>query len=259
MKIVSWNINGIRAVVRKGLIDFMNHGNADIYCFQEIKISQKDIDIIMPVIDDMLENKYEFHWFPAQKSGYSGVMTCTKIMPRLVIKGIQYEEFDNEGRAITLEMDDFYLVNCYFPNTQRGLERMEYKLRYNQILGDYADELRKKKPVIITGDFNVAHKEIDLKNPKQNEKNAGYTIEERNSFDTFLKRGYIDTFREFEKGPDFYTWWAYFANSRARNIGWRIDYFVVSDDLKDKLISSKIYKDVMGSDHCPIELEFITK
>ncbi len=255
MKLISWNVNGIRAAYKKGLLDFMNESNADIYCFQEIKISQKDIDILLPALTDGLKEKYEFYWYPAQKSGYSGTLTCTKKKASDHVKGVDHEAFDNEGRVLTIEMDDFYIINTYFPNSKPNLARIDFKLEFNEKIGKYCDKLTKKKPVIITGDFNVAHKEIDIARPKTNHHSAGFTDEERQSFTKFLDRGYIDTYREFVEEGGHYTWWSYFGNARAKNVGWRIDYFVASESIKKNLVGAKIYPEVTGSDHCPIELD----
>lgn len=247
MKIISWNVNGINSCVSKGLVDFMKRENAEIYCFQEVKATKEK----MP---NIVQGYHEFHSH-AHKKGYSGVSTFSKPKPLGVIEGIGDHIFDNEGRAITLEFEDYFLANVYFPHSHRELKRLEYKLGFNNKFLEFCKELEKKKPVIIASDFNVAHREIDLKNPKSNEKNAGFTIEERNWFDYFLKSGFLDVFREFVKEGENYTWWSYMHDARRRNIGWRIDYFVVSEKLKDRLITSRILKDTLGSDHCPISLE----
>ncbi|MEK6800437.1 MAG: exodeoxyribonuclease III [Nanoarchaeota archaeon] len=246
MKIISWNVNGINACITKGLLDFMKEENADIYCFQEVKATKEKIPKI--------EGYHEFHSH-AQKKGYSGVSIFSKIKPLSIIEGIGKEIFDSEGRTITLEFEDFFVINIYFPHAHRELKRLDFKLKFNKDFLVFCKKLEKTKPVIIASDFNVAHKSIDLTNAKSNEKNAGFTIEERNWFDSFLEEGYIDTFREFVKEGGHYTWWAYFNNARERNIGWRIDYFVLSKSLKNKLQNSIILKDVLGSDHCPISLE----
>ncbi|MBW3022766.1 exodeoxyribonuclease III [Candidatus Woesearchaeota archaeon] len=244
MKIISWNVAGINACIRKGLLEFIRKQNADVYCFQEVKSSPKELS-------DKLKNYNEF-WFPAKKKGYSGTLIYSKQKPKSVKKGIGA---DNEGRVITLEFPKFYLINAYFPHAHRKLTRLDFKLKFNRKFQSYCEKIKKKKPVIIAADFNVAHKEIDLANPKQNQKNAGFTIQERNWFDNFLKKGYIDTFRQFTKEGGHYTWWTYMFDARKRNIGWRIDYFVVTKNLKNKVKSSKILKNVMGSDHAPIKLE----
>lgn len=245
MKIISWNVNGINAAIKKGLFEFMKKEDADIYCFQEIKISPKKTPLIPG---------YESFWNPSKRNGYSGTAIFSKIKPLSVKKGIDVDEFDKEGRVITLEFKNFFLVNAYFPHSSRDLSRFDFKLNFNKNFLRFCEKLGKQKSIIIASDFNVAHKEIDLANPKQNEKNAGYTIEERNWFDGFLKKGYIDTFREFDSEGGNYTWWTYRFHARERNIGWRVDYFIISKDLKKKLVSSEILSKVMGSDHCPIRL-----
>jgi len=250
MKIVSWNIAGINACVKKGLIGFMKEENADIYCFQEVKASKENFP-------KELENLKDYNIFNvfANKKGYSGVSIISKIKPLKVIKGLGKEEFDKEGRVLTLEFDKYYLINVYFPHSNRELIRLDFKLNFNKEFLEFCNKLEKDKPLVIASDFNVAHQEVDLKNPKQNIKNAGFTQQERDWFDAFLKQGFIDTFREFNKNGENYTWWAYRNNLRERNVGWRIDYFIISKKLKDNLIKSEILKDVLGSDHCPILLE----
>ena len=250
MKITSWNVNGIRAVLNKDFIKSLEEIDADIVCLQEIKANQEQVEHEI----EKLGYKFEY-WFSAEKKGYSGVATFSKIEPMSVTKGIGEKEFDDEGRVLTLEFKDFYLLNIYFPNAQPELKRIDFKIEFDKAIEHYVKKLEKKKPVILTGDFNVAHEEIDLKNPKANEKNAGFSPLERKWFDSFLKEGYVDTFRQFEKGGGHYTWWTYRFNARANNIGWRIDYFVVSQILKEKVISSKILNHIHGSDHCPISLE----
>lgn len=247
MKIISWNVNGINACVNKGLINFMNNENAEIYCFQEVKATKEKIP-------KLPENFQEFHIY-AQKKGYSGVSIFSKIKPLSIIEGIGNHLFDSEGRVLTLEFDDFFLINAYFPHSHRELKRLNFKLEFNEQFLNFCKELEKNKPVIIASDFNVAHKEIDLAHPKNNQGNAGFTEEEREWFDNLINEGFIDTFREFTKETGHYTWWPYMNNLRERNIGWRIDYFVISRYLKNKIIKSAILKDVLGSDHCPISLE----
>ena len=252
MRIISWNVNGIRAAIKNGFMDFLNSKNADIFCLQEIKISKDDIT-------DELRNigkskKYTTHWLSAEKKGYSGVAVIYKESPISIKEGID-SKFDKEGRVLTLEYEKLYLVNLYAPNSQRGLLRLNDKIDFNSIFLKYCESLRKTKPVVITGDFNVAHKEIDLKNPKENENNAGYTIEERNSFQKLLDAGYLDCFRLFNNKEGQYTWWTYRFSARARNIGWRIDYFLADKRIKDKIKSCEILNKVLGSDHCPISLE----
>jgi len=250
MKIISWNVAGINACIKKGLIEFIKKENADIYCFQEVKASQENF----PKELENLEGYSIFNVF-ANKKGYSGVSILSKTNPLKVIKGLGKEDFDNEGRVLALEFDQFYLINAYFPHSNRELLRLDFKLNFNKEFLEFCNQLEKSKPVVIASDFNVAHQEIDLKNPKQNKKNAGFTSQEREWFDAFIKKGFIDTFREFNKDGGNYTWWAYRNKLRERNVGWRIDYFIISKKLKDNLIKSEILKDVFGSDHCPILLE----
>lgn len=247
-KMISWNVNGLRAIYKKGFVDIFNEINADIFCIQETKLQEGQIDLSFP--------GYEMYWNYAEKKGYSGTAIFTKIKPILVTKGIGIEEHDKEGRVITLEFEDYYLVTVYTPNSQTELKRLDYRMKWEKDFKAYIKELEKKKPVVICGDLNVAHKEIDLKNPKTNRKNAGFTDEERKKFTELLNDGFIDTFRYFypnEEGK--YSWWSYRFSAREKNAGWRIDYFCVSDCLKDKIEDAKILTDVMGSDHCPIELD----
>lgn len=267
MTIVSWNINGIRAVIKKGFIDFVKQENPDILCLQEIKINHKHSDIRK----NMRILGYADYWNFAKKPGYSGTAVFTKIKPISVssiqnqvssIKNTKYQIlntnfFGNEGRVLTLEFDKFCLINAYFPHTRRGLERLDFKLEFNEKFLEFSHKLYviSHKPIIIAGDLNVAHKEIDLANPKENQKNAGFLPQERAWMDKLLASGYTDTFRQFTKEGGHYTWWSHWANARARNIGWRIDYFIVSQDLKRNLKSSTILPQVMGSDHCPIAME----
>lgn len=247
MKIISWNVNGVNACISKGLLDFMKKEDADVYCFQEMKATKEKLP-------KLLEEYHEYHYH-AEKKGYSGVSVFSKIKPYAVIEGMGNDKFDKEGRVISLEFEEFFLINVYFPHSNRLLERLDFKLEFNKVFLEFCKQLEKIKPVVIASDFNVAHKEIDLTNFKSNEKNAGFTIEERNWFDSFLKEGFIDSFREFVKETGHYTWWSYMHNARERNIGWRIDYFVISKSLRSKLKESKILKDVIGSDHCPIMLK----
>jgi exodeoxyribonuclease-3 len=244
MKLVSWNVAGLRACIAKGCLDFIKNEKADIYCFQEVK--SEDVPFI---------EGYETFNVPAKKKGYSGILVYTKHKPISTQIGIGVKEFDDEGRVIALEFEHFYFIGVYFPHSARDLSRLNFKLRFNKTFAEFCKKLEKKKPLVLAGDFNVAHRDIDLANPKQNMKNAGFTPQERLWFDDFLKLGYVDTFREFVKEPGNYTWWTYRFNARKRNIGWRIDYFVISEDLKNKVKNSKILKDVVGSDHCPISLE----
>ena len=249
IRLLSWNVNGIRAVLRKGFLDFLNNEKHDIVCLQELK-AQEDT---MP--KEIKNQNYFMDFSYAKKKGYSGVGILSKIKPLSIIKGLGIEKFDDEGRCITFEFEDFYLVNAYFPNSQRGLARLDYKIEFDNEFLSFVNELQKKKPVVFTGDLNVAHTEIDLKNPKSNENNPGFYIDERKWFDKVVDQGYIDTFRYFNKEPGHYTWWSYMFNARAKDIGWRIDYFVTSPSLEDNLSKAEILKNQMGSDHCPIALE----
>lgn len=247
MKIISWNVNGIRACLDKNFMDFFNEANADIFCINESKVQEGQVELTLP--------DYNQYWNYAEKKGYSGVAVFTKIKPLNVTYGIGIDEHDHEGRVITLEFTNFYLVSVYVPNSRQELERLPYRMKWEDDFLSYIDSLNEKKPVIYCGDLNVAHEEIDLKNPKTNHKNAGFTDEERAKFSTVLSHGYIDTFRYFYPDKtDIYSWWSYRFKSREKNAGWRIDYFVVSERLKDKLVSADIKCDVMGSDHCPVEL-----
>lgn len=247
MKFISWNVNGLRAVLKKGFMDSFNELDADIFALQEIKLSEGQLDLELP--------GYYTYYNYAEKKGYSGTAVFTKIEPLNVTYGIGIEEHDHEGRVITCEFDDFYFVTVYTPNSKRGLERLDYRMVWEDAFREYLNELRGKKGVVVCGDLNVAHKEIDLKNPSSNRKNAGFTDEERGKFTELLENGYIDTFRYFYPDKtDEYSWWSYFAKSRERNIGWRIDYFVVSSDMEKRLEGAGIHQNIMGSDHCPVEL-----
>jgi exodeoxyribonuclease-3 len=250
MKLVSWNVNGIRACLRKGFLEYFNEVNADIFCIQETKLQEGLVSLDL--------EEYTQYWNYAVKKGYSGTAIFTKKKPLTVSYDVNIvgQEVENEGRVITLEFEEFYLVNVYTPNSQRDLARLEYRLVWEECFQKYLKELDALKPVILCGDLNVAHKEIDLKNPKSNRKNSGFTEEEREKMTKLLESGFIDTFRFFylEK-QNAYTWWSYMMNVRERNIGWRIDYFIVSDRFKDLLIDSQIHSDIMGSDHCPVVLE----
>lgn len=242
-------MNGIRACMKKGLLDFIRQENADIYCFQETK-SSPDIGDIAPL--ELTD--YQQFWHHADKRGYSGTMMMTRIEPASAFRGIDRKGFDQEGRTITLELDDFFLVNVYFPNAARELARLDFKLEFNRRFVRFIQNLRKKKPVILTGDFNVSHKEIDIARPKENRGHAGFTDQERVWLDRLLKKGYVDTFRKFTQEGGHYTWWSYLHNARSKNIGWRLDYFVISEELLPKLKRSDILSDVLGSDHCPVRL-----
>lgn len=248
MKMISWNVNGLRAVVKKGFKEFFEAADADIFCLQEIKLQQGQIEMDLP--------GYHLYWNYAEKKGYSGTAIFSKYEPLSVRYGIDHANHESEGRAITLEFEDFYLVNVYTPNSQHGLLRLDFRLEWEEAVLDYVKGLDSRKPVILCGDLNVAHQEIDLKNPKANLKNSGFTPEERGKMTEFLASGFTDSFRYFH--PDLsgaYTWWSYRTNCRPRNIGWRIDYFIVSDRLAPEMKQAKIHKDILGSDHCPIELE----
>ena len=252
MKLISWNVNGLRAVINKGFKDFYNTINADIICLQETKMQQDQISID---INEMFKDRYVY-WNSAEKKGYSGTVVISKIKPINVTYGIGKEEHDKEGRIITLEFDKFYLVNCYTPNSKRGLERLDYRMEWEDEIRNYLLNLNKIKPVIYCGDLNVAHNEIDLKNPSSNHHNAGFSDEERSKMTELLNAGFIDTFRY--KYPDktgAYSWWSYMFHARENNAGWRIDYFIVSDSIKDRIEDAKILSEVMGSDHCPVELD----
>lgn len=248
MKLISWNVNGLRACVGKGFLDFFEKENADVFCIQETKLQEGQIELELP--------GYFQYFNSAEKKGYSGTAVFAKREPLQVTRGIGMEEHDKEGRVLTLEYEDFYLVTVYTPNSQRELTRLSYRMQWEQDFLAYLKGLEEKKPVIFCGDLNVAHKEIDLKNPSTNHKNAGFTDEERRKFTELLEAGFIDTFRYFY--PDVtgvYSWWSYMFQARAKNAGWRIDYFVVSECLKERLVDAKIHTDVLGSDHCPVELD----
>ncbi|MGE4272357.1 MAG: exodeoxyribonuclease III [Desulfitobacterium sp.] len=248
MKLISWNVNGIRACLNKGFMDFFEKEQADIFCLQETKIQADQVPF-------QLEG-YHQYWNYAQKKGYSGTAVFTKQEPLQVTYGIGKEEHDQEGRVITLEFGTFYLVTVYTPNSQKELARLTYRMTWEEEFLAYLKSLEKTKPVIFCGDLNVAHTEIDLKNPKTNRKNAGFSDEERARFTELLENGFIDTFRYFYPDKtEAYTWWSYMFNARANNAGWRIDYFCVSETLKDHLKDALIYSEVMGSDHCPVGLE----
>ncbi len=251
MKFASWNVNGLRAVEKKGFIDIVNELDADIVALQEIKGMPEQFS-------DSLKNipGYSSFFFPAQRKGYAGVAIYSRLKPLKVHYGIGIEDHDAEGRILTLEFEDFFLVNAYFPNSQHGLARLDYKIRFNNDLLAYTNDLAKQKSVLLCGDYNVAHKEIDLANPKQNEKNPGFTREERHWMDSFLAAGYTDTFRMFNQKPEQYSWWSYRFNARARNIGWRIDYFCVDTKSKSRVKNAEIKADIMGSDHCPVLVEW---
>lgn len=248
MKLISWNVNGIKSVLKKGFLDFVQRENPDVLCLQETK-SPKDA----PALD---LPGYGQHWNNAPRPGYSGTAVLTKIKPLNVTDGIGIAKHDREGRVITAAFKDFFLVNVYVPNAKRGLERLPYRTReWDVDFLKYLKKIEKEKPVVFCGDLNVAHAEIDLANPKGNVKNHGFTPEERAGFDNIVKAGFIDTFREFEKGGGHYTWWSQMGGCRGRNIGWRIDYFLISPPLRKRLKRAFILKDVTGSDHCPVGVE----
>lgn len=247
MKIISWNVAGIRACLKKGLADFFYDVDADIFCMQEVKALEEQFDF--------RPEGYKMYLFPAVRKGYSGTLIYSRVDIISVVYGIGDSEYDDEGRNITLEFPDFYLVNCYVPNVKRSLERMDSRMRYEDLFLKYIKKLEKKKPVVFCGDMNVAHEEIDIFNVKSNIGNAGFTYEERGKFTDLLAAGFVDTFRYFYPEKEgAYTWWSYMKGVREKNIGWRIDYFVVSRSFISKVKDSLIYKDVMGSDHCPIGL-----
>ena len=252
MKLISWNVNGLRAVINKGFKDFFNNIDAGVFCIQETKMQEEQID---NNINEIFK-EYNTYWNSAEKKGYSGTAVFSKVKPLNVTYGIGVPEHDKEGRIITLEFDNFYLVNCYTPNSKRELERLDYRMIWEDEIRKYLIQLNKIKPVVMCGDLNVAHEEIDLKNPKTNRKNAGFTDEERNKMTELLNAGFTDTFRYlYPDKTDCYSWWSYMFHAREKNAGWRIDYFIVSNSLKDKIQESYIFSDVMGSDHCPVGLD----
>ena len=246
MKFISWNVNGLRACVGKEFEQQFKDLDADFFCLQETKMQAGQLDLSFP--------GYESYWNYADKKGYSGTAIYTKHKPLSVTYGIDIDEHDHEGRVITLEMEDFYLVTVYTPNSQDGLRRLEYRMKWEDDFQAYLHKLDEKKPVIVCGDMNVAHQEIDLKNPKTNHKNAGFTDEEREKMTQLLNNGFIDTFRTLYPEQVTYSWWSYRFRAREKNTGWRIDYFLISERLKDRLKDAKIHTEIMGSDHCPIEI-----
>jgi len=248
MKLISWNVNGLRACLNKGFMDFFNEADSDVFCLQETKLQEGQVELDL--------EGYEQYWNCAVKKGYSGTAVFTKTTPLSVNYGIGQEVHDQEGRVITLEFEHFYLVNVYTPNSQRGLARLEYRMEWENAFQNYLQKLDAMKPVVLCGDLNVAHKEIDIKNPASNRKNAGFTDEERQKMTELLNKGFIDSFRHFYPDKEHaYTWWSYFRNARERNSGWRIDYFLISKRLKDSLVDAAIHADILGSDHCPVALE----
>ncbi|MCR4568459.1 MAG: exodeoxyribonuclease III [Pseudobutyrivibrio sp.] len=248
-KFISWNVNGLRAVIGKGFWDYFDSADADIFCLQEIKLSEGQLECE--------KEGYHIYWNYAEKKGYSGTAIFSKKEPISVTYGIGIEEHDHEGRVITLEFEDFYFITCYTPNSQNELKRLDYRMTWEDDFRAYLCELNKKKGVILCGDLNVAHQEIDLKNPKTNRKNAGFTDEERSKMTELLSSGFVDSFRYFYPDQvDIYSWWSYRFHAREKNAGWRIDYFIVSEDIKSRMKDSKIHTEVLGSDHCPVELDF---
>ncbi len=248
MKLISWNVNGLRACMNKGFKEYFDTVDADFFCLQEIKLSEGQIEFV--------PDGYHAYWNYAEKKGYSGTAVFTKKEPEAVTYGIGIDEHDHEGRVITLEYPDFYMVTVYTPNSQNELARLDYRMRWEDDFRTFLTELKAKKSVVVCGDMNVAHKEIDLKNPKTNRRNAGFTDEERAKMTALLDAGFIDTFRYFYPDAEqIYSWWSYRFKAREKNAGWRIDYFLVSEDMKDRLCDASIHTDVMGSDHCPVELD----
>ena len=247
MRLISWNVNGLRAVMGKNFMEFFNEIDADCFCLQETKLQEGQIEMDLP--------GYHQYWNYAEKKGYSGTAIFTKKEPLSVKYGIGVDEHDHEGRVITLEFEDYYLITVYTPNSQDGLKRLDYRMSWEEDFLAYLRGLEKNKPVIFCGDLNVAHKEIDLKNPKTNRRNAGFTDEEREKMTNLLDSGFTDTFRYFYPEQITYSWWSYRFKAREKNAGWRIDYFICSDSLRDRLKDAKIHTEVMGSDHCPVELD----
>lgn len=248
MKLISWNVNGLRAIMNKGFLDNFEQINADVFCLQETKLQEGQIDFA--------PEGYNVYWNSAIKKGYSGTAVFSKIKPIKVEYGIGKEEHDREGRVITLEYEKFYLVNCYTPNSQRELTRLDYRIKWEDEFKSYLKKLDTKKPVILCGDLNVAHNEIDLKNPSTNRHNAGFTNEEREKMTELLNSGFVDSFRYlYPDTKGVYSWWSYMFHAREKNAGWRIDYFIVSDRIKEKIEDSKILTQIFGSDHCPVELD----
>lgn len=247
-KMISWNVNGLRACLGKGFLEYLKETDADIFCIQESKLQEGQVDLELP--------GYHQYWNYAEKKGYSGTAMFMKEEPIAVTYGLGIEEHDHEGRVITAEFPEYYVVTCYTPNSQDGLKRLDYRMQWEDAFRAYLKALETKKPVIFCGDLNVAHQEIDLKNPKTNRKNAGFSDEERAKFTELLEAGFVDTFRYFYPDQEgIYSWWSYRFSARAKNAGWRIDYFCVSESLKDRLVDAKIHTEVLGSDHCPVELD----
>ena len=247
MKLISWNVNGLRAVMGKNFMEFFNEINADCFCLQETKLQAGQIEMDLP--------GYHQYWNYADKKGYSGTAIFTKKEPLSVTYGMGIDEHDHEGRVITLEFEDYYLITVYVPNSQDELKRLDYRMKWEDDFHSYLKKLEEKKPVVFCGDLNVAHKEIDLKNPKTNRRNAGFTDEERGKMTDLLEDGFTDTFRYFYPEQITYSWWSYRFRAREKNAGWRIDYFICSDSLRERLRDAKIHTEIMGSDHCPVELD----
>lgn len=249
MKLISWNVNGLRACVTKGFMDFFKQENADIFCLQETKLQPHQIELEL--------EGYEIYWHSAEKKGYSGTAVFTKIKPLSVQTDFGLDKFNDEGRVLTLEFEKFYLVNAYVPNSKEGLARLDYRMEWEETLLNHFQNLNAKKPVVYCGDLNVAHQEMDLKNPSSNRKNPGFSDEERAKMTLLLENGFVDTYRYLYPDKVEYSWWSYRFNARANNAGWRIDYFVVSKELQDKIQDAVIYGDVLGSDHCPVGLDIL--
>ena len=248
MRLASWNVNGLRACVKKGFMDVFTELDADAFCVQETKLQEGQIELDMP--------EYEDYWDYAVRKGYSGTAVFTRIKPVSVKSGLDDEEFNQEGRVVTVEYDGFYLVNCYTPNSQQELKRLDYRMKWEEYFLDYLKKLDEKKPVILCGDLNVAHKEIDLKNPKTNRRNAGFSDEEREKMTVLLENGFTDSYRYLYPDTEgVYTWWSYRFNARKNNAGWRIDYFIVSDRIKDRIMEFEVHSEMFGSDHCPVVLD----
>ena len=246
MKFISWNVNGLRACAGKGFADAFAQLDADFFCLQETKMQEGQLDLAFP--------GYQSYWNYAEKKGYSGTAIYTRHTPLSVSYGMGIDEHDHEGRVITMEREDFFLVCCYTPNSQDGLRRLDYRMRWEDDFRQYLVQLDKQKPVILCGDLNVAHEEIDLKNPKTNRKNAGFTDEERQQMTNLLSNGFIDTFRTLHPDEVTYSWWSYRFRAREKNAGWRIDYFIISERLRPRLLSAAIHTEILGSDHCPVEI-----
>lgn len=248
MKLISWNVNGLRAVLRRNFLEYLESEAPDILCLQETKAGPNDVEQLWP-------SRYTTYWNTAEKKGYSGTVIFSKERPAGITQGMGRAEHDREGRILTAEYDAFYLVNVYVPNSKRDLSRLDYRQTWDRDFLEYLKKLERRKPVVFCGDFNVAHTELDLANPKANVKNHGFTPEERAGFTRFVEAGFIDTFREFEKGNGHYTWWSLMAGARSRNVGWRLDYFLISQSLRPHLRRAFIRPDVPGSDHCPVGIE----